>query len=106
MAIETVRVELLGASFTIQTDESKDYVESLIAYLRSKVETVKATARVDDPLKVSILAAIFLVDELYRERLDASARSGAPETEVDLGSVAERLISRIDASLSRTGGET
>ena len=104
MAIETVRVELLGASFTIQTDESKDYVESLIAYLRSKVETVKSTAKVDDPLKVSILAALFLVDELYRERLDASARSTA-EPDVDLGTVAERLISRIDASLSRTGGE-
>jgi len=27
MAIETVRVELLGASFTIQTDEIKEYVE-------------------------------------------------------------------------------
>ncbi len=105
MAIETVRVELLGASFTIQTDESKDYVESLIAYLRSKVETVRATARVDDPLKVSILAAIFLVDELYRERLDASSRAGAPETGVDIGTVADRLIARIDASLSRTGGE-
>lgn len=105
MAIETVRVEMLGASFTIQTDESKDYVESLIAYLRSKVETVKATARVDDPLKVSILAALFLVDELYRERLDASARSTTAEPDADLGTVAERLISRIDASLSRTGGE-
>jgi len=104
MAVETVRVEMLGASFTIQTDESKDYVESLIAYLRSKVETVKSTAKVDDPLKVSILAALFLVDELYRERLDASARSTA-EPDVDLGTVAERLISRIDASLSRTGGE-
>lgn len=105
MAIETVRVEMLGASFTIQTDESKDYVESLIAYLRSKVETVKATAKVDDPLKVSILAALFLVDELYRERLDASARPAGTEPEVDLGTVADRLISRIDASLSRTGGE-
>ena len=85
MAIETVRVELLGASFAIQTDESKEYVESLIAYLGSKVETVKATSKVDDPLKVSILAAIFLVDELYRERLDASVAFRPPETGVDLG---------------------
>lgn len=110
MAIETVRVELLGASFTIQTDESKDYVESLLAYLGSKIETVKASSKVDDPLKASILAGIFLVDELYRERVDASARSGQSAAEVDMGAVADRLITRIDQTLgdgespSRTGG--
>lgn len=100
MAIETVRVELLDASFTIQTDESKEYVESLIAYLGSKIETVKASSKVDDPLKASILAGIFLVDELYRERVDAQARPSQGVADVDIGAVAERLIARIDDSLS------
>jgi cell division protein ZapA (FtsZ GTPase activity inhibitor) len=99
MAIETVRVELLGASFVIQTDESKDYVESLISYLGSKVESVKAASKVDDPLKASILAGIFLVDELYRERVDASVRSGLAQNDVDAGAVAERLIATIDDTL-------
>ncbi|PKL09221.1 MAG: cell division protein ZapA [Spirochaetae bacterium HGW-Spirochaetae-7] len=102
MAIETVRVELLGASFTIQTDESKEYVESLLAYLGSKIETVKASSKVDDPLKASILAGIFLVDELYRERVDASTHSSQAEPDVDIGAVAERLITRIDETLSDT----
>jgi len=116
MAIETVRVELLGASFAIQTDESKEYVESLLAYLGSKIETVKSASKVDDPLKASLLAGIFLVDELYRERVDASIRSGLAATDVDVGAVADRLITRIDESLrdnaqrdnqspSRIGGE-
>ncbi len=96
MTVETVRVELLGASFVIQTDESREYVESLIAYLRSKIETVRSSSKVDDPLKASILAGIFLVDELYRERIDASARPSAPP---DIGAVAERLIAKIDETL-------
>jgi len=108
MPIETVRVELLGASFVIQTDESREYVESLIAYLGSKIETVKTSSKVDDPLKASILAGIFLVDELYRERVDASIRSGLAAPDVDVGAVADRLIAKIDDSLSfqadRTGG--
>jgi cell division protein ZapA (FtsZ GTPase activity inhibitor) len=97
MGIETVRVELLGASFAIQTDESKEYVESLLAYLGSKIETVKSSSKVDDPLKVALLAGIFLVDELYRERLDAS--SGAVQRDVDVSALADRLIARIDDSL-------
>ncbi|MBU0928675.1 MAG: cell division protein ZapA [Spirochaetes bacterium] len=98
MPIETVRVELLGASFTIQTDESREYVESLLAYLGSKIETVKSASKVDDPLKASILAGIFLVDELYRERVDASALSGAASPELDAGTV-DRLIAKIDDTL-------
>lgn len=109
MAIETVRVELLGTSFAIQTDESSEYVTSLIAYLGSKIETVKASSMVDDPLKASILAGIFLVDELYRERVDASIRTGIADP--DIGAVAERLIAKIDDTLrapsqNPIGGET
>ena len=99
MAIETVRVELLGASFAIQTDESSEYVESLIAYLGSKIETVKVSSKVDDPLKACILAGIFLVDELYRERVDASIRTGLTDPAIDAGAVAERLIAKIDDTL-------
>lgn len=103
-----MRVELLGASFVIQTDESREYVESLIAYFGSKIETVKTSSKVDDPLKASILAGIFLVDELYRERVDASIRSGLAAPDVDVGAVADRLIAKIDDSLriqaDRTGG--
>lgn len=111
MAIETVRVELLGASFAIQTDESHEYVESLIAYLGSKIETVKVSSKVDDPLKASILAGIFLVDELYRERVDASIRTGLAAPDIDAGAVAERLIAKIDDTLrvpsqDPIGGET
>jgi cell division protein ZapA len=103
MGIETVRVELLGASFAIQTDESKEYVESLLAYLGSKIETVRQSSKVDDPLKVALLAGIFLVDELYRERLDASAADTRKVTDerrdLDIAAVADRLIARIDDSL-------
>ena len=103
MGIETVRVELLGASFAIQTDESKEYVESLLAYLGSKIETVRQSSKVDDPLKVALLAGIYLVDELYRERLDASAADTRKVTDehrdLDIAAVADRLIARIDDSL-------
>ncbi len=72
------------------------------------MRAVKSSSKVDDPLKASILAGIFLVDELYRERVDASIRSGLATPDVDVGAVADRLIAKIDDSLrieaDRTGG--
>lgn len=108
MPVETVRVELLGTSFSIQTDESRDYVESLIAYLASKVDTVRTSSKVDDPLKAVILAGIFLVDELYRERMQPvqGGQTGTPagpapaaQSDVDLEALADRLIARMDETL-------
>jgi len=104
MAIETVRVEMLGTAFTIQTDESREYVQSVLAYLRDKVDVVKAASRVDDPLKASILAGVYLVDELFRERVEGSVRTGlAAGAKDELGIIAERLIARIDDTLNPPG---
>jgi len=98
--VETLRVELLGASFTIQTDESRAYLESIVAELRRRYASVRRGTGVDDPLKVSILAAIYLVDELSRAAVDSAVGGELAATaDAELGKVAERLIARIDQSL-------
>ncbi|HOX91834.1 MAG TPA: cell division protein ZapA [Spirochaetales bacterium] len=104
MAVETVRVELLGASFAIQTDETREYMESVLAYLRDKVAAVRSSTRVDDPLKTAILTGIFLVDELYRERVESAVRADRSEQEQhdEAAKTAERIIARIDQTLGFT----
>jgi cell division protein ZapA (FtsZ GTPase activity inhibitor) len=98
--LETVRVELLGASFSIQTDESKEYLDAVLEQLRAKVAEVKESSRVDDPLKLAILVGIYLVDELKRARADRGPREELDAERGDeLGAIAERLIARIDDSL-------
>ncbi len=100
MAIETVRVDILGTSFTIQTDETKDYIESLLTYFQNKITMIHSSSRVSDPLKASILASIYIIDELFRERVDASlckdVDSGLKD---ELSSITDRLIARIDDTL-------
>lgn len=104
MSIETVRVELLGLSFVIQTDESAEYVNSLISVLRSKIDAVSSgsglsSPRLSDPLKTAILAGIYLADELERTK---QGQTGLPDS-VDAGKVADRLIAKIDDSLKEQG---
>ncbi|HAE21834.1 MAG TPA: hypothetical protein DCG47_05855 [Spirochaetaceae bacterium] len=98
--LETVRVELLGASFSIQTDEGKDYLDAVLEQLRAKVAEVKESSKVDDPLKLAILVGIYLVDELMRARADRGPRTELDtERSDEIGVIAERLIARIDDSL-------
>lgn len=104
MAVETIRIEMLGASFTIQTDESREYVESILDYLGTKVDQVSSSSRVDDPIKAAILAGVYLVDELFRERVENSVRAGLSGRDRDeISAVAERLIARIDDTLGVNG---
>lgn len=96
MAVRNLRIELLGTSFTIQTDESREYMESILDYIRKHAEEVQRTTRVGDPLKASILASVYIVDELFRERERGSSRQ--PEGE-ELGRMADRMIARLDRGL-------
>lgn len=95
MPIETVRVELLGLSFVIQTDEREEYIVKLITKLRSKIEAVSLGSGVSDPLKTAILAGLYLADEI--ERISKENSSSAPSLE--LGEITNRLIARIDDTL-------
>ena len=71
------RVELavLGHTLTVRTGESPEYMRSLAAYLEARVASMK-TGGVRDPGSALILAALDIVDELFRARDDVSKREG------------------------------
>jgi len=94
VAVQTLKIDLLGASFTIQTDETREYMESILAYIRRRAEEVQRTTGVADSLKTSILTSVYLVDELFRERPGAAARN--PD---EIEAAAVRLIERLERPL-------
>jgi hypothetical protein len=46
-----MRVELLGASFTIQSDEDPAYLKTVIQFYSEKVAEIQQTVTVTDPLR-------------------------------------------------------
>jgi cell division protein ZapA (FtsZ GTPase activity inhibitor) len=74
---EATRVELtiLGQTLTVRTEASADYVRSLAKYLEDRVATIKKSG-VRDASAALILAALDIVDELFRARDDVSRRDG------------------------------
>jgi len=86
----SVEVNILGSSFTIQSRYDPRYMGEVIAYLKDKIREIQAATGAQDPLKIALLAALNVVDELL-------ARRGESSREIE--ELTERLIERIDQSL-------
>jgi cell division protein ZapA (FtsZ GTPase activity inhibitor) len=86
----SVEVSILGCSFTIQSNYDPRYMSEVVACLKEKIREVQTGSGVQDPLKIALLAALNVVDELLRKRGDASR---------EIEEITERLIERIDQSL-------
>lgn len=99
MSVQIVNIELLGLSFAVQTDESVEYMEGLLERLRGRLDALRASTRVQDPLKLSILANITMLDELARAKEGFAPRPGDGSEDEELSRVAARLIAVIDQSL-------
>jgi cell division protein ZapA (FtsZ GTPase activity inhibitor) len=85
-------VEILGQRLSVRGRGTPEYIHELAEYLNGRIETVRDQARVFDPLRLSLLAGLHVVDELYRCR----------ETERTPGMDAQ-FLARVDRLTERLG---
>jgi cell division protein ZapA (FtsZ GTPase activity inhibitor) len=65
-------IEILGQRITVRGRGSAEYIRGLAEYLDGKIQTVREQAQVQDATRVSVLAGLHVVDELFRTREDAA----------------------------------
>jgi cell division protein ZapA (FtsZ GTPase activity inhibitor) len=94
-----LRIDVLGSSFTIQSDESPEHLQRVSDCLREKVEEVKARYSFATPLTLALLAALNIADELVKERSGRAARA-TPAGPKELEEIAADLIEQIDGALA------
>lgn len=104
MAQSSLKIELLGASFTIRTNEEQSYMNALLGAYRRSVDSVVASTALTDPLKVAIVAALLLADEKGRSADPAGRGAGRPSDEEDERILVD-LIARIDETLGELEDE-
>ncbi|MGA2764966.1 MAG: cell division protein ZapA [Spirochaetia bacterium] len=90
-----LRIDVLGASFVIQSEETTEHLNRLSAHVKSRIEDVRKRYPFAEPLTVAVLAALNIADEMFKIREGREPANGTDEIE----SVAESLISRIDDDL-------
>lgn len=94
-------IDVLGTSFSAHADENDEYLEKLSSYYKEITSTIKKSTNLQDPMKISILAGITLVDELYKEKqknfILSSNLDNSELREAEI--ITQNLIEKIDGVL-------
>lgn len=70
-----VEFELLGQRFTVKSEAPADYVRELVAHVERTVSELRGEGN-QDPVKLAVLAALYIADELFRAREARSQEAG------------------------------
>ena len=84
-------VEILGQRLSVRGRGTPEYIHELAEYLDGRIQTVRDQARVFDPLRLSLLAGLHVVDELYRCREAESTRGTGAQWLARVDRLTERL---------------
>ena len=68
MGMGKIQIDMLGTNFTVLGDEDNNHLKEIYAYYKKLVTTLQVNKKLDNPLQVSILAGMTLVDELMKEK--------------------------------------
>jgi cell division protein ZapA len=88
-----VPVEIGGLPYPIRTDLDPAYVARLAAYVDDRVRALGEATPSGDPMRLAVLAALNITDELFRCRDASRARSGAiAERAQELEEMLDRVL--------------
>ena len=66
----TVRVTIFGEEYPIRSDMPEEYTRACARHVDDIVQTAHAQGQAVEPHKATVLAALQITDELFRERVD------------------------------------
>ena len=97
-------IDILDTKFTIKSGNDPHYLGAVVEYLKGKIAEIeqgtpggRPDVRSKDSLKIALLAALNIVDELFQTRKLAKLPEG--ENTDELEKITEQLIQKIDQSL-------
>jgi cell division protein ZapA len=63
-----MKIEIYDQTYSVQADQNEEYLKELAAYVDSKMRTVAEATRTVDTVKVAVLAALNIADEMFTLR--------------------------------------
>jgi cell division protein ZapA len=90
-----VQVEIFGQTYAVQAGADPGYVESVASYVDHQMREVSRSSGAVDSVRIAVLAALNIADELFRAR--SEGREG--------GDLIEERTQHLIGVLSRALGE-
>ena len=91
-----VKVQIFGQTYTIHGDLDPAYVQKLASYVDQKMSAIADATSTIDTVKVAVLAALAIADELHTTQRDRG------ETDELLREQAERCLTLVERALKQT----
>ena len=76
MSSRVVHVEIHGQRYAIRSELDPQYIGELSAYLDEKMRAAARELASTDPLRIAVIAALNIADEVFKARADASGTDG------------------------------
>lgn len=64
----TITVNIFGGEYNLKADTDSDYMKNVAKYVDERMKEVAEKFSLGSPIKVAILAAVNIADELFQER--------------------------------------
>jgi cell division protein ZapA len=93
---ERMKIEIYGQTYYMQGDLDQAYVEDLARYVDAKMNAVADGTRTVDSMRVAVLAALAIADELHALRRSQQDMRGA------LRDRTERCLNLVERALKQT----
>lgn len=89
----TIRVEIYNQIYNIRSDGDSDYITQLAEFVDARMREISSGTLTVDSLKVAILAALHIADELHRlKRLHEQADSQLASRSTECAEMLDRLL--------------
>lgn len=62
----TVAVEIFGQTYNVKGEENEEYIKELARYVDEKMKEINYNSNKLPPIKVAVLTALNMADELYK----------------------------------------
>ena len=93
-----LKVQMFGTSFTIQANEDTEQLQKILHYLEQKIKEVKQKLPNADPIKLTIIAALNIVDELFKARTNNYEQLSEQDTG-EIEKITQNIINKLDDAL-------
>jgi cell division protein ZapA len=91
-----VKIDIYDQSYNVNADQNEEYVQQLAAYVDGKMRAVAEAARTVDSLKVAVLAALNIADEMF------TLRERQREIEGPIRERVEKCVTLVEKALERS----
>src|SRR6476469_10590517 len=104
-AAPTIRVEIYNQTYNIRSDGDSDYLTKLADFVDSRMREISSGTLTVDSLKVAILAALHIADELHRlKNMHEQADSQLAARSAECAEMLDRLLKVRNTVESEQGG--